>query len=116
MSVNIYDVAYNLERAIRESEEFQGLKRMYEEIQRDETANRMFNNFRNIQIQLHQKQMTGETILPDEIEQAQKAAALVQQHDKIAKFMELEQRMSFLIAEVNQIVLKPLEELYNQFE
>jgi cell fate (sporulation/competence/biofilm development) regulator YlbF (YheA/YmcA/DUF963 family) len=40
----------------------------------------------------------------------------VQQHDKIAQLMELEQRMSFLIAEVNKIVLKPLEELYNKFE
>jgi cell fate (sporulation/competence/biofilm development) regulator YlbF (YheA/YmcA/DUF963 family) len=114
--MSIYEVAYNLEKAIRQSEEFQCLKKMYEEIQHDETSSRMFNNFRNIQMRLHQKQMTGEEILPEEIEQAQKVAALVQQHDKIAQLMELEQRMSFLIAELNKIVLKPLDELYSKFE
>jgi cell fate (sporulation/competence/biofilm development) regulator YlbF (YheA/YmcA/DUF963 family) len=116
MSANIYDIAYDLEKAIRQSDDFQNLKKMYEEIQCDESAGRMLNNFRNIQLQLHQKQMTGAEILPEEIEQAQKVAALVQQHEKIAKLMELEQRMSFLIAEVNKIAMKPLEELYSQFE
>jgi cell fate (sporulation/competence/biofilm development) regulator YlbF (YheA/YmcA/DUF963 family) len=114
--MSIYEVAYSLEKAIRQSEEFQRLKKMYEEIQHDETASRIFNNFRTIQMRLYQKQMTGEEILPEEVEQAQKMAALVQQHDKIAQLMELEQRMNFLIGEVNKIVLKPLEELYNKFE
>jgi cell fate (sporulation/competence/biofilm development) regulator YlbF (YheA/YmcA/DUF963 family) len=41
--MSIYEVAYNLEKAIRQSEEFQRLKKMYEEIQHDETSSRMFN-------------------------------------------------------------------------
>jgi cell fate (sporulation/competence/biofilm development) regulator YlbF (YheA/YmcA/DUF963 family) len=114
--MSIYEVAYSLEKAIRQSEEFQRLKKMYEEIHHDETTSRMFNNFRTIQMRLYQKQMTGEEILPEEVEQAQKMAALAQQHDKIAQLMELEQRMNFLIGELNKIVLKPLEELYNKFE
>ena len=116
MSVNIYDVAYDLEKAIRQSDDFKNLKQMFTEIQGDESAKRMFNHFRQIQLQLHQKQITGEEILPEEIEQAQKMVTLVQQHEKIAKLMELEQRMSILIAEVNRIAMKPLEELYSEFE
>ncbi|MCY9423653.1 YlbF family regulator, partial [Bacillus paralicheniformis] len=63
-----------------------------------------------------QKRMNGEDITQEEVEQAQKSVALVQQHDKISQLMEAEQRMSMLIAELNKIIMKPLEELYGNPE
>ncbi|MCY7800123.1 hypothetical protein MOB23_12130, partial [Bacillus haynesii] len=35
---------------------------------------------------------------------------------KISQLMEAEQRMSMLIAELNKIIMKPLEELYGNPE
>ena len=72
----------------------------------------MFDNFRQLQMSLQQKQMTGQEIAPDEMEQAQKTVALVQQHETIAKLMEAEQRLSMVIADLNRIIMKPLEDLY----
>lgn len=72
----------------------------------------MFENFRDIQVNLQQKQMTGQEITQEEVEQAQKTVALVQQHDKISQLMEAEQRVSVLIGELNKVIMKPLEELY----
>lgn len=112
MAVNLHDAAYDLERVIRNSNEFQDLKKMYEAVNADEAAKGMFENFRNIQMQLQQKQMMGEEITQDEVEQAQKTVALVQQHETIGRLMEAEQRMSVIINELNQIIMKPLEELY----
>jgi len=112
MAVNLHDSAYELERAIRESAEFKNLKQMYDEVNADPSARQMFENFRNIQLHLQQKQMMGQEISQEEVEQAQKTVALVQQHEKISKLMETEQRMSMIIAELNQIIMKPLEELY----
>ncbi|MCY8157964.1 YlbF family regulator, partial [Bacillus licheniformis] len=66
----------------------------------------------DIQLNLQQKQMNGEDITQEEVEQAQKSVALVQQHEKISQLMEAEQRMSMLIADLNKIIMKPLEELY----
>jgi cell fate (sporulation/competence/biofilm development) regulator YlbF (YheA/YmcA/DUF963 family) len=60
--------------------------------------------------------MSGQEILPEEVEQAQKSVALVQQHPTISKLMEAEQRMSMLIQELNKVVLKPLEELYGSMQ
>ncbi|BBP88199.1 hypothetical protein BsIDN1_18170 [Bacillus safensis] len=77
---------------------------------------RMFENFRDIQVNLQQKQMTGQEITQEEVEQAQKTVALVQQHDKISQLMEAEQRVSVLIGELNKIIMKPLEELYGNPE
>ncbi|MBN6887668.1 cell fate (sporulation/competence/biofilm development) regulator YlbF (YheA/YmcA/DUF963 family) [Cytobacillus horneckiae] len=112
MSVNLHDTAYELEKAIRESDEYIALKEAYDAVNADPSAKAMFDNFRNIQMELQQKQMTGQEITQEEVEQAQKSVALVQQHDQIAKLMEAEQRMSMAITELNKIIMKPLEDLY----
>jgi cell fate (sporulation/competence/biofilm development) regulator YlbF (YheA/YmcA/DUF963 family) len=112
MSNNLYDVAYNLEKALRESDDFKSLKRLYDEVNADESASKMFENFRNIQLNLQQKQMSGEEITQEEIEQAQKSVQLVQQHEKIAQLMAAEQRLSMVVTELNKIIMKPLEEMY----
>ncbi|MFB6465212.1 YlbF family regulator [Cytobacillus sp. Hz8] len=112
MAVNIHDSAYELQKTIRNSQEYSALKLAYQEVNADESARRMFENFRNIQMQLQQKQMMGQNISQEEVEQAKKSVALVQQNPKIARLMEAEQRMSMVIAELNQIIMKPLEELY----
>jgi cell fate (sporulation/competence/biofilm development) regulator YlbF (YheA/YmcA/DUF963 family) len=112
MAVNLYDSAYDLEKAIRNSSEYTDLKSLYDEVNGDESARVMFENFRNIQLQLQEKQMMGQEITQEEVEQAQKTVALVQQHEKISNLMAAEQRMSMVIAEMNQIIMKPLEELY----
>ncbi|MCE4051079.1 MULTISPECIES: YlbF family regulator [Bacillaceae] len=112
MAVNLHDSAYELEKAIRQSDEYTNLKKMYDLVNADPSAKAMFENFRNIQMQLQQKQMSGIEITQEEVEQAQKTVALVQQHESISKLMDAEQRMSIAITELNQIIMKPLEELY----
>lgn len=113
---NLYDIAYEMEKAIRNSPEYVQLRKLYDEVNRDETAKRMFDNFRQIQMNLQQKQMMGMEISQDEIMQAQKTVALVQQHATISKLMEAEQRMSMIVADLNRIILKPLEDLYGKME
>lgn len=113
---NLYDVAYEMEKAIRNSAEYVQLTKLYAEVNNDETAKRMFENFRNIQMQLQQKQMMGQEITEEEVQQAQKTVALVQQHATIGKLMDAEQRMSMIIAELNRIIMKPLEDLYGKME
>ncbi|MGM7719286.1 YlbF family regulator [uncultured Metabacillus sp.] len=112
MSDNLYDVAYNLEKALRESNDFKELKRLYDEVNADESSRKMFDNFRDIQLNLQQKQMTGEEITQEEIEHAQKSVQLVQQHEKISQLMAAEQRLSMVITDLNKIIMKPLEEMY----
>jgi cell fate (sporulation/competence/biofilm development) regulator YlbF (YheA/YmcA/DUF963 family) len=116
MANNVYDVAYNLEKAVKESDEFKNLQSLYREVFADETTKRMFENFRNIQLELQQKQMSGQEITQEEVEQAQKTVAVVQQNEAIAKLMEAEQQMSMMVSELNKIIMKPLEELYSNVD
>ncbi|MFS0782990.1 YlbF family regulator [Bacillus sp. 1P06AnD] len=112
MSVNIYDLAYDLEKGIRGSNEYVELKKYLDAVNQDESAKKMFDNFRMLQLQLQQKQMAGQEITQEEVDHAQKTLQLVQQHETIAKLMDAEQRMSMLIGEMNKIIMKPLEDLY----
>jgi cell fate (sporulation/competence/biofilm development) regulator YlbF (YheA/YmcA/DUF963 family) len=112
MSVNLHDLAHTVEKGIRESAEYAELKKQYEAVMADESARTMFHNFRDIQLTLQEKQMTGQEITEEEVQQAQKTVALVQQHEVISKLMEAEQRMSVVLGDLNRIITKPLEDLY----
>lgn len=101
-----------LQKAIRESEEFLALQAAYQQVMGDPTSKQMFDNFRNIQIELQQKQLQGMEITEEEIEQAKKVVELVQQHEGISNLMTQEQNVNNLINELSQIITKPLEELY----
>lgn len=114
MAVNLYDSAYGLESAIRQSDEYRELKQAYNEVNADPAAKQMFDQFRQIQMNLQQKQMMGQDISEQEIQQAQSTVGLAQQNPKIAHLMQAEQRMSMIIGELNQVIMKPLEELYGQ--
>lgn len=109
---NIYDSAYDLEKAVRESEEFKSLKDAYDAVMNDETSKQMFENFRDTQMALQEKQMQGQEITEEEVEKARQVVELVQQHEDISKLMEQEQRLNMVINDVSRIITKPLEDLY----
>ncbi|HEY9576851.1 MAG TPA: YlbF family regulator, partial [Pseudobacillus sp.] len=46
MVANLYDLAYELEKGLRQSEEYRMLKKMYEDVNADEEARGIFENFR----------------------------------------------------------------------
>ncbi len=112
MSKNVHDAAYNLENALRESDDFKELQSLYDQVNADESVKNMFDNFRNLQVELQQKQMQGQQITEEEAQKAQQTFELVQQNEVISKLMSAEQRVSMLIQDINKIVTKPLEELY----
>ena len=114
MAVNLYDSAYALETAIRQSAEYTQLQQAYKEVNADPAAKQMFDKFRQIQMDLQQKQMMGHDISEQEVQQAQSTVGLVQQNEKIARLMQAEQRMSMVIGELNKVIMKPLEDLYGK--
>ncbi|SFL63489.1 YlbF family regulator [Salibacterium qingdaonense] len=113
---NVYDKARELAQDLRDSDEFQNLKNLHEEVEQDEVAKRMLDNFRSLQLDLQQKQMQGEQPTEEEITQAQKQFEMVQQHEVISKLMEVEQQMSTTIQDLNKIITEPLEDLYGNPE
>lgn len=110
---NIYNDINNLEAAMRKMDEFKVLKDAVEAVRADEEAKNLFTNFRDIQMKLQQKQMNGEELLEDELLFAQKAAQLAQSSPKILAMLEAEMALSKMIEEVNRVLVKPIQSLYD---
>lgn len=116
LDVNLYNMTHDFERVLRRSNEFKSLKNIYREVNADPETKKLFNKFHNLQIELQNKQMTGQKIMRDEIEEVQKIGEVVQKNEIIVRLTEAEQRMNILIMELNKIITKPLQELYGKFE
>lgn len=109
---NVYDQANALESALRESEEFQQMKELYSKVNEDAESKKLFDDFRDIQMTLQQKNMQGEELLEEEIQKAQNSAQEIENDENIKGLMEAEQKMSQLIQDLNRVIMKPIEELY----
>lgn len=110
--INIYNEINALEATFRKTAEFEALKEAVAVVKADEEALKLFQNFRKVQMDLQQKQMAGEELLEDELVYAQKTAQLAQQNAKILAMLEAEMKLSGLIEEVNRILVKPVQALY----
>lgn len=112
MTVNIYDDLNRLEATFRKTDQFATVERAIQEVKEDEDALTLFKNFRKIQLSLQEKQMAGEEIEAEELEYAQKTAQLAQANEKILKMLEAEMQLSGLIEEVNRVLMKPVQTMY----
>ncbi len=112
MSVNIYDDLNKLETTFRKTSEFSEVQKAVQVVKADEEALALFKNFRKIQLDMQEKQVAGEEIDPEELEYAQKTAQLAQTNEKIMAMLEAEMKLSGLIEEVNRVLMKPVQEIY----
>lgn len=112
MAVNIYNDINKLEATFRQTDEYAALAQAIGEVKADEEALKLFQSFREIQMNLQQKQMSGEEIGGEELEYAQKTAQLAQHNPKIAAMLQAEMQLSRIVEEVNRILMKPVQDLY----
>lgn len=110
--INIYNEINALEATFRKTAEFEALRQAVAIVKGDEDALKLFQNFRKVQMDLQQKQMAGEDLQEDELVYAQKVAQLAQQNEKISAMLEAEMKLSGVIEEVNRILVKPVQVLY----
>ena len=109
---NIYDIAYDLEKALREQPAFKDLQTAFAQVQNDEEAAALFAEFTGIQQELQMKQMTGEEVSEEYIEKAQDIAGRASTNALIQKMMTSEQQLSVVIEDINKIIIKPLQDMY----
>jgi len=112
MTVNIYDDLNKLEATFRNTEEFVEVEKAIAAVSSDEESLTLFKNFREIQMVLQEKQMQGQEIDDAELESAQKTAQFAQSNAKILAMLEAEMKLSGLIEEVNRVLMKPVQDLY----
>ena len=109
---NIYDTANQLERDIRELPVFKQLQAAYADIQADEASSELFNQFRETSQNLQIKQSQNIEISEEEVSSLQELFMEVSNNQAISKLMDSEQQLSQVIEDINKVIVKPLNELY----
>ncbi|MBG9981705.1 YlbF family regulator [Aerococcaceae bacterium DSM 111020] len=110
--VNIYDTANQLERDIRELPAYKALQDAYAKIKENETSYELFEKFRQTSAELQQKAMSGEQPSEEEIQELQSMSQEISADENINQLMQAEQQMSQVFDDINNIITKPLSEIY----
>ncbi|MEJ1329906.1 YlbF family regulator [Latilactobacillus sakei] len=112
MTVNIYDDANQMATNLQTLPQFLGLQKCFCRLKKDDIAFTMFKKFQTQQMTLQQKQMQGEELTDDEIKEIQELAQKIGDIDAIKNLMEQERQLSQLMDELNQIISKPIADIY----
>ncbi len=110
--VNIYDTANQLEKDLRELSQYKELKEAHENVKNDEDANEILKEFQDLQQSLYQKQQTGEEVSEEEANNAQALSIKMTANELTMELMEKEQALNALLSEINGIIMKPVQEIY----
>ena len=112
MMSNLYDTANQLERELRQSEEFSAVKSAFEAVQQSEEAKALFEEFRDMNGKFLQKQMNGEELTEEDTTYANDLYQKASSNEAIQTLMQAEQRLNVMMQDINRILTTSLQELY----
>lgn len=112
MMSNLYDTANQLERELRQSEEFTAVKSAFEAVQQSEEAKALFEEFRDMNRKFLQKQMNSEELTEEDTTYANDLYQKASSNEAIQTLMQAEQRLNTVMQDINRILTTSLQELY----
>lgn len=114
--MNVYDKAHDLAKAIKESSEVADITNAMKLVEADPETKAMLDNFRQKQMELQQKMMTGEMPPQEEMEKMEKLFEVLNLNLGIRRLFDAERRLSVVIEDVNKIITESLSQLYGTGE
>lgn len=102
--MNVYDQAHNLARAVKESEEFKQYDYLKKVIDQNEELSKMIKDFQAKQFELQAKQMMGEQMPADMMQQVQELYQIIMKDPTAAQYMQAEMRFSLMMNDVYKIL------------
>ncbi|GHP12941.1 UPF0342 protein [Lentilactobacillus fungorum] len=112
MNDKMTELATQLQQELTATKEFQDLKNTYEKLRADSDTFQLFKKFQQTQMQLQRKQMQGTQPTEAEINDAQQMATQMGQNQIISELMSNEKALNQVLGDVNDLVTKPIMELY----
>ncbi|MEK5253650.1 YlbF family regulator [Paenibacillus sp. FSL F4-0125] len=112
--MSIHDKAYELAKAIKESTEVADITNAMKLVETDPEAKAMLDNFRNGQMELQQRMMSGDMPPQEEMEKMEKLFEVLNMNLGIRRLFDAERRLSVVIEDVNKIITESLSQLYGE--
>ncbi|KJD42827.1 YlbF family regulator [Paenibacillus terrae] len=110
--MNIYDKAHDLAKALKESKEVEEITSAMKLIETDPEAKKMLDDFRERQMEVQQRMMSGDMPAQEEMEKMEKLFEVLSLNLNICRLFDAERRLSVIIEDVNKIIADSLQHLY----
>jgi cell fate (sporulation/competence/biofilm development) regulator YlbF (YheA/YmcA/DUF963 family) len=103
-AMNVHDEAHNLARAIRESDEYRQYAELKDAASQNEELAAMLNDYRAKQFEIQAKQMAGEELGPEVMEQIQSLSQIIMKDPLAFQYVQAEARFTLLVNDVFNIL------------
>ncbi|MEK5508716.1 YlbF family regulator [Paenibacillus sp. FSL P4-0113] len=110
--MNIYDKTHDLAKALKESKEVEEITSAMKLIETDPEAKKMLDDFRERQMEVQQRMMSGDMPAQEEMEKMEKLFEVLSLNLNIRRLFDAERRLSVIIEDVNKIIADSLQDLY----
>ncbi|MDR0266852.1 YlbF family regulator [Paenibacillus sp.] len=110
--MNIYDKANELAKALKESQEVQDITSAMSLIEKDPESKSMLEDFRNRQMEIQQRMMSGDMPSQEEMEKMEKLFDVLSLNLNIRRLFDAERRLSVIIEDINKMISDSLQNLY----
>lgn len=111
MTVNIYDLANQLEREIRQLPDFQAAVVAKAQIEEDAEANAIWQEFVAGQAKLQEMMQTGQFPSQEEQEKIQSLGQQIESNDLLKSYFGQQHALAITMADLEKIVFAPMREL-----
>lgn len=112
MAVNIYDAVNEVAKELPQTEEFMGVQNAFAALKNDAVAFDLYEQFTGLQTKLQSSQAAGQQPAEDDMKQLQELAQKMSNMDAITNLMKAEQTLNQLLNDINSIILKPINAIY----
>lgn len=111
MTQNIYDIANELERSIRQLPEYKAVETAKAAIEADHNAKELLESYLSFQKEVQTQLQAGTMPADDMQEKFQDFNQQIQENSIVADYFAKQQQLSIYIADIEKIIFKPLNDL-----
>lgn len=112
MAADILADAKTMADTFKATDEFKGLSDAYNVMKENQPAFDTFKQFQNMQMTMQQKQMQGEELSEQEMNDVRELATKVGNFEEVKTLMQKEEAVNNLLNELNNEITKPIQDLY----
>ncbi len=102
--MNPHDIAHELAKAIKESDQYKEYMRMKDEVGTNPELTEMVNDFQEKQFELQKMQMSGQELGPDMMQQVQNLYGILMKDPLAAQYVQAEVQFSLMVNDVYTII------------
>lgn len=113
---NIYDKANELERALRNDENYKAVEAAFENLEKHLESKELYKEFVEKQAEFMQVFQSGQEPNEEDMKGFQELQQKLIADEHVSSLVQAQQRLQITLEDLNKTIYKPLEELFNKYE